>query len=58
MEPRMVAGEFVPQDPNDEPASVLLDRIRAKRTAAPMPRKGRRTGSSQGIATSISAAKR
>jgi type I restriction enzyme S subunit len=26
-------GELVPQDPNDEPASVLLDRIRAGRSA-------------------------
>lgn len=28
-------GELVPQEANDEPASVLLDRIRAERSAAP-----------------------
>ena len=37
---KALRGELVPQDPDDEPASVLLDRVRAQRAAAPAkPRK-------------------
>lgn len=32
-------GELVPQDPNDEPASVLLDRIKADREGGTQPRR-------------------
>jgi type I restriction enzyme S subunit len=39
---RAFRGELVPQDPNDEPASALLARIRAQREAAPKAGRGRK----------------
>lgn len=36
-------GELTPQDPNDEPASVLMERIQAQRAAAPKAKRGRKS---------------
>jgi type I restriction enzyme S subunit len=41
---RAFRGELVPQDPNDEPAQTLLDRIRAQRAATPKAKRGRKAG--------------
>jgi type I restriction enzyme S subunit len=37
-------GELVPQDPNDEPAERLLERIRTTRGAQPRTSRGRAPG--------------
>jgi type I restriction enzyme, S subunit len=47
------SGELVPQDPNDEPASVLLERIRAERTERAKQPKVRRSKQEKEIAAVV-----
>lgn len=47
------AGQLVPQDPNDEPASVLLDRIRAERAEREKQPKVRKTKQQKEIAAVV-----
>jgi type I restriction enzyme S subunit len=48
------SGQLVPQDPNDEPASVLLERIRAERAAREKQPKVRKTKQQKEIAAMVS----
>ena len=48
------SGQLVPQDPNDEPASVLLERIRAERAERDKKPKVRKTKQRKEIAAVVS----
>ena len=41
---RAFRGELTPQDPDDEPASALLERIRAEHEAGKVPNRPARRG--------------
>jgi len=47
------SGQLMPQDPNDEPASVLLERIRAERAERDNQPKVRKTKQQKEIATMV-----
>lgn len=48
------SGQLVPQDPNDEPASVLLERIRAEKSERVKQPKGRKTKKQKEITAMVS----